>query len=302
MARERHDDDDDGTDWLLAQLVTGRTPESEQRPQDTAAAEPPAAPEPAVPAPEAAAPAQPDLPLRPPSPRREEVLDWFSLAEPSAPETDAATRALPVIGQPGEVPPRRPQPRPCLPPSCRPRRGCRRGRRRSSLPPPPTVRVTQVEPPVGETPPRTRRAAARPGHADRAVRPAVGHERVRRGRRFGACRTSPHRVPGSRRRPPARPTPPPPLYGRPERPRSRASPRLPSREARSRPVANEARGIRPLPIPLPAGGMNEPPSLPGPPRTTTSSGPHCMSQSPRRPRVLLPRRRRHHRPLTPGSR
>ena len=99
-AREQHDDEDDGTDWLLAQLVTGRTPESQQQPP--ASSEPPAAP--AQPEPEALrTPAAPDLPLRPPSPRREEELDWFSLAEPPAP--DAATRALPVVGEPDAVPP-----------------------------------------------------------------------------------------------------------------------------------------------------------------------------------------------------
>src|SRR6188508_661241 len=107
MARKKRDDEDardqhepdDGTDWLLAQLVTGRTPESQQQPP--APTELPAAP--AEPEPEAPASAEPDLPLRPPAPRREEELDWFSLAEP--PAADAATRALPVVGEPGAVRP-----------------------------------------------------------------------------------------------------------------------------------------------------------------------------------------------------
>ncbi len=164
MARKKkHDDedagkqhDDEGTDWLLAQLVTGRTSESEQQPQPPAAAEPPVMPEPAEPELRAA---EPDFPLRPPSPRREEVLDWFSLAEPPAPETDAATRALPVVGDPGEVPPaasdapERPTPTAGSPADPAPGLPAWSPPFVASPPPPPTVRVTQVEPPVGEIPP-----------------------------------------------------------------------------------------------------------------------------------------------------
>ncbi|HVL63416.1 MAG TPA: hypothetical protein VM430_18705, partial [Microbacterium sp.] len=66
MARKKHDDEDargprddqdDGTDWLLAQLVTGRTPESAQPP---ASAEAPAAPVESDPEAVAPAPTAPD--------------------------------------------------------------------------------------------------------------------------------------------------------------------------------------------------------------------------------------------------
>ena len=88
--------DFDDADWLLAQLAAGRPP---------ARQDPPVAPPPAdVPkaastrAPEEVTPAVPSRPSAP-APRREEVLDWFSLAEPPS-AADAATRALPVIGGP----------------------------------------------------------------------------------------------------------------------------------------------------------------------------------------------------------
>ncbi|GAA1756925.1 hypothetical protein [Agromyces humatus] len=160
MVRKKHDDDEDeGTDWLLAQLVTGRTPESQQ-PQEPAEAEQPAMPETPEPEPEAAAPTQPDLPLRAPSPRREEVLDWFSLAEPPAPvpADDAATRALPVIGEPGETPqatsgaPERPAPSDG-PPGQPPPEDLPAWSPPFVASPPatPPERLTQVEPPVSES-------------------------------------------------------------------------------------------------------------------------------------------------------
>lgn len=78
----------DDADWLLAQLAAG----------GPARQDPPVAPPPAADLPAPIVPAAPPRPTTP-APRREEVLDWFSLAEPtSAP--DAATRALPVIGGP----------------------------------------------------------------------------------------------------------------------------------------------------------------------------------------------------------
>ena len=150
-ARDQHDPDD-GTDWLLAQLVTGRTPESQQQPP--ASTELPAAP--AEPEPEAPASAEPDLPLRPPAPRREEELDWFSLAEP--PAADAATRALPVVGEPGAVRPTpsddpdRPAPSAGAPAEPTPVPGPPAWSPPFVAAPPsaPTERVTRVEPPVGD--------------------------------------------------------------------------------------------------------------------------------------------------------
>ena len=132
--REQHDTADGGTDWLLAQLVTGRTSESQQQPPDST--EPPAAP--VQPDPEAPAAAEPDLPLRPPAPRREEELDWFSLAEP--PTDDAATRALPVVGEPAA-------PAETTPPTGVPAWSPPFV---SAPPSAPTEHVTRVEPPVGE--------------------------------------------------------------------------------------------------------------------------------------------------------
>ena len=80
----------DDADWLLAQLAAGSVPERQDPPAESP---PPVAP------PQQAAPAPAPPPPLVPAPRRDEVLDWFSLAEPpSAP--DAATRALPVIGGP----------------------------------------------------------------------------------------------------------------------------------------------------------------------------------------------------------
>lgn len=86
----RYDSGEDDADWLLSQLGSGRRPDLEGR----------TAPNPPV----ASAPQQPAEPVSPPPmerPRRrsEESLDWFSLAEP-ADDTDAATRALPVVGEP----------------------------------------------------------------------------------------------------------------------------------------------------------------------------------------------------------
>ncbi|NUT58539.1 MAG: hypothetical protein HOQ00_06790, partial [Agromyces sp.] len=87
---------DDAADWLLAQLAAG----------PAAREEPPVAPPPASPiadaAPASPAPVVPPRSIEP-GPRREEVLDWFSVAEPPS-ATDAATRALPVIGNPPPAP------------------------------------------------------------------------------------------------------------------------------------------------------------------------------------------------------
>ena len=93
----RHDSGDfDDADWLLSQLGNGRRPDLEGRttpPQ-------PVAPEPFAPP----APAEPVSP--PPGDRArrrsEESLDWFSLAEPAG-ETDAVTRALPVVSYRDQV-------------------------------------------------------------------------------------------------------------------------------------------------------------------------------------------------------
>ena len=79
--------DSDDADWLLAQLAGARTPPRQ---------DPPVVPPPVVTPPAAVRPQSPAEPPSPP-PRREEVLDWFSLAESEA-APDAATRALPVIG------------------------------------------------------------------------------------------------------------------------------------------------------------------------------------------------------------
>lgn len=147
----RYDSGQDDADWLLSQLGSGRRPDLEGR----TAPNPPVAP----------APQQPVEPVSPPPmerPRRrtEESLDWFSLAEP-ADDTDAATRALPVVGEPiqrndeAQRPPAQPewesweqqapawnQPptwddrRPPVPP-------------RAPQHPTPQDRLTSVEPPVG---------------------------------------------------------------------------------------------------------------------------------------------------------
>ncbi len=136
---------DDGADWLLAQLANGRTPER---------AVPPVAPPPAAQTP----PAEPVAPpVREPAPRREEVLDWFSLAEPAS-ATDAATRALPVIGAPTAGQPPAPAQPPTAPPPAAPPAGLPSWNPpfavTSPTPPaaPPSAYPTQVEPPVG-TPP-----------------------------------------------------------------------------------------------------------------------------------------------------
>ena len=148
---------DDGADWLLAQLANGRTPER---------AEPPVAPPPASPASAQAPPSSPATPpVRTPAPRREEVLDWFSLAEPTS-ATDAPTRALPVIGAPQAAQPHEPAQPPIAAPADPP--AAQQPSFPSWTPPfavsrpaapvePASVHLTSVEPPVG-TPP----AAAAP--------------------------------------------------------------------------------------------------------------------------------------------
>ena len=83
---------DDAADWLLAQLAAG----------PAARDEPPVAPPPAAAVPAAPEPVIPPRSIQP-GPRREEVLDWFSVAEPPS-ATDAATRVLPVIGNPPAAP------------------------------------------------------------------------------------------------------------------------------------------------------------------------------------------------------
>ncbi|SFR91090.1 hypothetical protein SAMN05428970_3753 [Agromyces sp. CF514] len=91
----------DGADWLLAQLAAGG---GEPRPQHPVT--PPSFGQPT--ASSGAAPVEPSPPFassapgssRAPAPaprRNEEVLDWFSLAEP--PARDTGTRALPVVGE-----------------------------------------------------------------------------------------------------------------------------------------------------------------------------------------------------------
>ncbi|RXZ66993.1 hypothetical protein ESP51_19720, partial [Agromyces albus] len=86
-----------GADWLLAQLAAGRPP---------ARNEPPVVPPPVPPSERRSAstppvvPPPPPTPERTPAPRREEVLDWFSLADSAPSATDAATRALPIVGAP----------------------------------------------------------------------------------------------------------------------------------------------------------------------------------------------------------
>ena len=148
---------DDGADWLLAQLASGRAPE---RPV------PPVAPPPAAQAP----PAEPVAPpVREPAPRREEVLDWFSLAEPAS-ASDAATRALPVIGAPTTAQP----PAPAEPPTAPPPAAAPAGLPSWNPPfavnrptPPaaaPSSYPTQVEPPVGAVPPGYA-APPQPGYA-----------------------------------------------------------------------------------------------------------------------------------------
>ncbi|MFE6254271.1 hypothetical protein [Agromyces sp. NPDC057865] len=83
---------DDAADWLLAQLAAGPAARDEPSVAPPPAAAVPAAPEPVIP------PRSIE-----PGPRREEVLDWFSVAEPTS-ATDAATRVLPVIGTPPQAP------------------------------------------------------------------------------------------------------------------------------------------------------------------------------------------------------
>jgi hypothetical protein len=156
---------DDDADWLLAQLANG---------QPSARQDPPVAPPP-VATPAAAAPPAAVPPAAPPSaPRREEVLDWFSLAEPPA-APDAATRALPVIGgplAPTEHTPPAPQP-PAFPGQNAPSPVETTGASPSWNPPftvgrpdlpasPASAPLTSVEPPVGPTPSPFAPAAAPP--------------------------------------------------------------------------------------------------------------------------------------------
>ncbi|MFF2372353.1 hypothetical protein [Agromyces sp. NPDC058110] len=87
----------DGADWLLAQLAAGGGAPRPQHPVT-----PPSFGQPAPSGEAPIAPTQPFAPAPAPSPapaprRNEEVLDWFSLAEP--PARDTGTRALPVVGE-----------------------------------------------------------------------------------------------------------------------------------------------------------------------------------------------------------
>ncbi|MFD5865057.1 hypothetical protein ACFWGP_08895 [Agromyces sp. NPDC127015] len=160
---------DDGADWLLAQLAGGAAdapatptapmpqaaPPVHGAPQVTSGARsafaPPPSPVGRVPH-ASAAPTPPTTPaaqVAPPTPtvpsRHDEVLDWFSLAEP--PASDTATRALPVVGSPAEAAPQGLAPSPAAasaPPTWTPPF--------SVAPPTPTVHLTEVEPPVGSAP------------------------------------------------------------------------------------------------------------------------------------------------------
>ncbi|GAA4046921.1 septum formation family protein [Agromyces indicus] len=145
----RHDSDDmNDADWLLSQLGSGRRPDLEGR----QAPQPPVAP-----------PQQPAEPVSPPPmerPRRrsEESLDWFSLADAQS-ETDAATRELPVVGEP--LPPRAEPPRQAPAPTWEPQAPAwnqppgwddRRPPATPREPQRPDDRLTSVEPPVGGAP------------------------------------------------------------------------------------------------------------------------------------------------------
>ena len=137
--------DFDDADWLLSQLGSGRRPDLEGR---TSPEQPPVLPEQVVPS----APADPVSP--PPGGRArrrsEESLDWFSLAEPAG-ESDAVTRALPVVGEPirrEEPEPPQPAPAPAWnqPAWSQP---AHPAPPRVPSPPPGSDRLTSVEPPVG---------------------------------------------------------------------------------------------------------------------------------------------------------
>ena len=148
--------DSESVDWLLAQLGQGRRPdlEGENAPPPVAepSVEPPAEPI-APPAAEVGAEPEPEEPV---GRRSEETLDWFSLAEP-APAADAATRALPVVGEPIEprVEPVAPAaPDASVPPAepvWTPPAGVRPPSLSPESPPEPS-RLTSVEPPVGIPP------------------------------------------------------------------------------------------------------------------------------------------------------
>jgi hypothetical protein len=101
--RDGRDDANDfeSTDWLLAQLGQGRRPDLEGHDAPPPVAEPSVEPaaEPIAPPPAAEVEAEP---VDPRARRSEETLDWFSLAEPAPSSSDAATRALPVVGEPIE--------------------------------------------------------------------------------------------------------------------------------------------------------------------------------------------------------
>ena len=206
MNRDGRNDDD--ADWLLAQLANGQQPARQEPP-----VAPPAFPVPPVRMPrrEPVAPTASRFPCRwppqPPAPRREEVLDWFSLAEPPA-APDAATRALPVIGGPlapsegtpavpqspalpGEPPPHRPSP-----PA-----DTRRGIRRSPSDAPTARRARLLTADLG-------RAARRVGAADVRGR---GQSRPAAGRAARAARTPAAARPCRR---PQRPCRRPPLRRR----------------------------------------------------------------------------------------
>ena len=148
--RDGRDDANDfeSTDWLLAQLGQGRRPDLEGHDAPEVAeeaAEPPA--EPVAQPPAEAEPAEPH------ARRSDETLDWFSLAEPAS-KSDAATRELPVVGEPIE--PREPTAPPQSAPPAGPAWTSPFGVRPPAVPPqspPPSVeapsRLTSVEPPVG---------------------------------------------------------------------------------------------------------------------------------------------------------
>ncbi|MFC5791036.1 hypothetical protein ACFPPE_14365, partial [Agromyces tardus] len=163
--RDGRDDANDfeSTDWLLAQLGQGRRPDLEGHDAPPPVAEPSVEPaaEPIAPPPAAEVEAEP---VDPRARRSEETLDWFSLAEPAPSSSDAATRALPVVGEPIE-PRAEPAPPAASAPVAQPTWTPPSGVRPPSLPqsPPPVEpsRLTAVEPPVG-APPVTPPAAAPP--------------------------------------------------------------------------------------------------------------------------------------------
>lgn len=144
----RHDSGDfDDADWLLSQLGNGRRPDLEGRttPPEPVAPEPFAPPAPAEPV----SPPPGDRARR----RSEESLDWFSLAEPAG-ETDAVTRALPVVGEP--IQRQEPEPQQAPPAWNQPawnqpawNEPAHPAPPRVPAPPGGSERLTSVEPPVG---------------------------------------------------------------------------------------------------------------------------------------------------------